>query len=121
MATGTIKKGRTLLWENTTSGLAENTQITLSSANYNYLLIEFRLTWQDPVVVNIVPKGGDFRLFMANVSTNGTMSDCLIAGRHFTRVSDTVYTAGNGGLARLTQATVYGANFVYPIAIYGIE
>lgn len=121
MATSTIKANRKLLWTNPNNSLAENTEITLNSSQYNYLLIEFRLTWQDPVVVNIVPKGGNIRLFLSQATEDGQISNCLVASRNITRTSDTKFTAGLGYLGRLSGAITSGANFVYPTAIYGID
>ena len=120
MATGTIKKGRKLLWSNSNNTLAANTQVSLSSSDYSFLIVEFRLTWADPVEVNIFTKGTDIRLYFANTSPS-QLSDCLIAGRDLTRTSDTVFTAGTGVIARLTGNIVTGDNFVYPVAIYGID
>lgn len=120
MATGTIKKGRKLLWSNQNNSLAANTKITLSSSDYSFLIVEFRLTWQDPIETNIFPKGINVRLFLANLSQS-QLSDCLIAGRDLARTSDTEFTASTGVLARLTGAINTGDSFVYPVAIYGID
>lgn len=121
MASSTIKKGRNLLWTNPNGSLAENAEITLSSSQYNYLLIEFRLTWQDPIITNIVPKGSNIRLFLAQATSDGVLSNCLIASRNLVRTSDTKFTAELGYLARLTGQIVSGTNFIYPTAIYGID
>ena len=120
MATSKIVKKEKLLWSNPNNSLATGTTITLNSDDYSFLLVEFKLTSADPIEANIFPKGTALRLFMANLSQS-QLSDCLIAGRDLTRVSDTKFTANTGVLARLTGAIATSDSFVFPIAIYGIS
>ena len=125
MAGGIINTGpkRFLLWENSNNSLADGAEINLSSANYDFLEVEFvRSSGTAGVTSPFIQrfnKGTNITLMGCNVDP--TLSNCFIISRLLTRNSDIKFTAGLGQMIRWggTSSTA-AANSCIPKAIYGI-
>ena len=118
MATGNISKNMVLLWENPGTSISGN--ISLSSDDYDYLIVEFRLSSSDPTISQLIFKGQSTRLFLCQ-AVNNSASDSLFASRNMTRISDTEFNLSTGVIARNNQQTTYGDHFCYPTRIFGIK
>lgn len=105
----------TALWtnENPTSGMAGDTTITLSSSDYDLLLMIPKVTSESSNIGSpvIIPKGMSGYGQIANGSA--------IVGRVLTRVSDTEYTAG--APYAVVGSTAQGNIENVPLIIYGIK
>lgn len=128
MASGSISIGprRVLLWSST-ANMPAGTVITLSSADYEFLEIEY--VRSSGTAGNATPyiqrfkKGTNITLFACQVTEGGVVTDSFIISRLLTRNSDTQFTADGGMMARWGKSSVEAAasNICLPRAIYGIK
>lgn len=110
----------TALWTNNTpsAGMAANTTITLSSSDYDLLLVEFiPNTAGSQLTTKIIIKGHNGSLEAALATGGGTQANC----RELTYVSDTEYTAGAGSNSTGAGAAAVATGSAVPTAIYGIK
>lgn len=98
----TLKRANgTILWENPnpTAEMSANTEITLSSNDYDMLLVVFSPNINVTKAYDsvTVPKGANIRLCSTDSSASG------LSARNLTYVSDTTFTAGSGYLSGAVQ------------------
>lgn len=108
----------TKLWENPSNSITSGTTITLSSADYDLLLIESYLSDVNTAEISqIVTKGNSVDINYAAASANGAGART----RMLNYVSDTSYTVGSGQLANGTTAATTSDEICIPKVIYGIK
>jgi hypothetical protein len=124
MASGSIPIGprRILLWENSGTAMASDTEINLSSSDYDDLEVEFRRSGGNSTAVYTqkFPKGVNLNL-TTHMITSGSTNDTFITVRTLTRNSDTKFTAGAGLIARWGGTPAVSGSSCVPMKIYGIK
>lgn len=115
------------IWTNSASGQRFNAQsITLSSSDYDYLMIFYKLNVNDHTLMSTcAPKGYGFCLNGADEAHLSGSSDYYAAcvTRHCTRTSDTQYNIpiANVNLGNSTTTGADGAAYLIPVFIYGCK
>lgn len=108
------------LWENTspTSEMESGAAISLSSSDYDYLMVVYRYSKSVATSKSvIVPKGSRIYLDFTTTSFNG----CEIYRRNLNYSSDTSYTAENAYEAQGATATTTNNDYIIPTVIYCIK
>jgi len=108
-----------LLWENpnTTQAFAEQT-VTLSSADYDFLLFIYSVSVTTPERCSVIaPKGSNAWLDLASTLNSGTVT----ARRSATYNSATSISFGTAYIAQGASTHAENTSVDIPIAIYGIK
>lgn len=109
----------TSLWTNADPSQAFTAgDITLSSSDYNMLLVLYNYATSGGAMSLVAPKGSSIKLLSG---TGGSSSGAMTATRDITYSTETLLVASDGVMAVGNTAGATNNNYSIPTAIYGIK